>query len=208
MKKLTLVLLTLFMVSCVQMSPITSIDPSVCKVLATEPVVTIRSIPFDPMHILKTWKPLKIQYLQKNVAMVFSGNPKIEWTEEKIKYAFGQPGAEGTLTECPVRCWVFHKSFVGVEEQDNDAPKLASMIISPNPSVHNARVSYTLPKSCNVTIRLFDVAGRLVKKLDEGYKEAGTHSLNIDTNELSSGTLFLIIDAPIGCISQRLVIVK
>jgi hypothetical protein len=165
---------------------------------------------FDHTNLTNTQSPgalagdcMDEDYMTANPLVV---NDHIFITYVEDKDAGGYPVPEGSKTENPVRCWVFVKP--GVEEQNTDTPKIANLIISPNPSVHNARVSYTLPKSCNVSIKLFDIAGRLVKKLDEGFKEAGTHSLNIDTNELSSGTLFLIIDAPIGCISQRLVIVK
>jgi hypothetical protein len=50
------------------------------------------------MKILKEWKPLKVYRFQRNAATILSGNPKINWTKEKIEYAFDQPIPEGEIT--------------------------------------------------------------------------------------------------------------
>ncbi|MBW2647842.1 MAG: hypothetical protein JRE23_17065 [Deltaproteobacteria bacterium] len=91
MKTLTLVLLTLFMLACASSIPSASID-------IPKPAAVIRSLPFDPEKILKSWKPLEIyRFEQPEMAVVVCGNPKIEWTEEKIKFAFDQPIPEGSI---------------------------------------------------------------------------------------------------------------
>ena len=48
---------------------------------------------------------------------------------------------------------------------------------SPNPLVHGARIGFTLPEAMNVTLAVYDVAGREVARLANGPWPAGEHSL-------------------------------
>ncbi len=95
MKTLALVLLTLFIAGSL---PSASIDSPTNKISTLSTTRTIRSLPLDPLKILNTWKPLQIERRQKNIAVVLSGNPKIEWTGEKVWCAFDQIIPEGSIT--------------------------------------------------------------------------------------------------------------
>jgi hypothetical protein len=95
MKTLTLVLLALFMLAA---PPPASIDSSTYGISTASATTVIRSLPIDPLKILNTWKPLQIERFQKDTAVVLSGNPQIEWTEEKVRRAFDQPIPEGYIT--------------------------------------------------------------------------------------------------------------
>ena len=93
MKTLTLVLLALFV--CTAAS--TPIDSSLHRISNASSTTSIQSLPIDPVNILNTWKPLQIERPKKNVAVVLSGNPKIEWTEDKVGCAFDQLIPEGDI---------------------------------------------------------------------------------------------------------------
>jgi hypothetical protein len=45
----------------------------------------------------------------------------------------------------------------------------------PNPSRGSCLIRYTLPEPTSVTIRIYDVCGRLIKELDRGEKLSGSH---------------------------------
>jgi hypothetical protein len=45
----------------------------------------------------------------------------------------------------------------------------------PNPSRSGVTIGYTLAEPCAVTIRIYDVAGRLVRTLVDGVGQAGPH---------------------------------
>jgi hypothetical protein len=105
---------------------------------------------------------------------------------------------EGSWTQNPIYCWVFSKTLIGIEEQKNNRPNFTSMIISPNPSAHASNISYVLPKSGNVSLKLYDATGRLVRNLENGYKDAGNYIHNINTNDLANGTYFVILNAANG----------
>ena len=131
-------------------------------------------------------------------ATPFTVNDSIFITYVEDKDAGGYPYGEGSLTYSPVRCWVFWKGLIGIEEHDIKKPNLVNMIVSPNPMIHNTRISYTLHKSGIVTLKLYDATGRLVRNLDNDYKEAGEYILNVNTDDLANGMYFVILNTSFG----------
>ena len=66
----------------------------------------------------------------------------------------------------------------------------------PNPFSNSATISFSLAQSQKVSIRIFDMTGRLIKTLADAQMEAGTHQLVWNArdekgNEVSSGLYFL-----------------
>ncbi|MGB3478973.1 MAG: T9SS type A sorting domain-containing protein, partial [bacterium] len=133
-------------------------------------------------------------------------NDSIFVTYVEDKDAGGWPQTEGVLTENPVRCWVFDKSWVGIEEHNNNVQVTTALNLYPNPAANGSAVSYTLARSGNVSLNLFDAAGRFISNLATGNKVAGTYNVDIDARELANGTYFVILDTPIDKVSRSLVI--
>ena len=57
----------------------------------------------------------------------------------------------------------------------------------PNPFNPTTTIQYALPVDSHVTLRVYDVLGRLVVTLIDGYQHAGYHNVRFDGTELSSG---------------------
>jgi hypothetical protein len=121
-------------------------------------------------------------------------------------YAGGGQG-EGTLTDDPVRCWVFPKTLIGIEENKSKTPNVTTLSLAPNPATRVTTLSYTVAASGNVAITLYDATGCQVEQLENGYRSAGVYSLNINTGTLANGTYFVVIDAPNQDASSTLVVV-
>ena len=62
-----------------------------------------------------------------------------------------------------------------------------SMNIYPNPIKESAVISYSLPLNGKVSINLYDVDGRLIKKVADLNQNSGYHSLTLNTNDLAQG---------------------
>ena len=62
-----------------------------------------------------------------------------------------------------------------------------------NPSSNSATISFTLLKSENIDIKIFDITGRLIKTLFTGPLNTGYHQINWDLNDntIKSGVYFL-----------------
>ncbi len=57
----------------------------------------------------------------------------------------------------------------------------------PNPFNPTTTISYSLPKSDFVTLKIYDLLGKEVLALVNEFQEAGTHSIDFDASKLSSG---------------------
>jgi hypothetical protein len=78
----------------------------------------------------------------------------------------------------------------------------------PNPFNAFTKINYSLPKASKVTIKLYDILGRLVKELVNDFKDVGYHSLTFDGTNLSSGVYFYKLEAGTFVDSKKMVIVK
>ena len=60
----------------------------------------------------------------------------------------------------------------------------------PNPFNPSTTISYTLAENTDVSLKIFDVMGQEVAKLVNEKQSAGTHNVQFDASELSSGIYF------------------
>lgn len=60
----------------------------------------------------------------------------------------------------------------------------------PNPFNPNTRIDYYLPNSTFITIKIYNILGKEVRVLIKNFQNAGNHSIEINSNDLSSGIYF------------------
>ncbi len=65
----------------------------------------------------------------------------------------------------------------------------------PNPFNPVTNISYKLSSADIVTLRVYDITGRLIQTLHEGFLEAGEHQLLFEGDRISSGTYLLVLQA-------------
>lgn len=65
----------------------------------------------------------------------------------------------------------------------------------PNPFNPTTNIKFALPKSGNVSIKVYDILGNLVYTIYDGYKAAGEYSAKFDGSNLSSGIYFYKISS-------------
>ncbi|OYV84512.1 MAG: hypothetical protein B7Z63_06815 [Ignavibacteriae bacterium 37-53-5] len=70
----------------------------------------------------------------------------------------------------------------------------------PNPFNPSTIISYGIPKSGFVELKVFDVAGRSIATLVSGHQSPGHYEIRFDGSKLPSGVYFLRIEA--GGLSQ------
>ncbi len=111
--------------------------------------------------------------------------------------------------------WVFNPfSALMAPEHKNDGAMSAGLqnigdfklSISPNPFTSLTHVSYTLPKSGSVALRLYDVAGQLVTTLAQGYTLAGNHSALLNADKLAHGIYLLKFESEGYSTTSKLII--
>jgi len=72
----------------------------------------------------------------------------------------------------------------------------------PNPFNVETNISFSLAEAGNVSLRVYDIAGRLVETLVEGFHEAGAYTIIWDASDYSSGVYFYKLQAG-GFISTK-----
>jgi flagellar hook assembly protein FlgD len=69
-------------------------------------------------------------------------------------------------------------------------------ILYPNPANGIVTLDYYLGSgTTDVTVKVYDVSGKVIKKIELGNKETGEHQLTLNVKDISSGTYFYSFDA-------------
>ena len=75
---------------------------------------------------------------------------------------------------------VYAQTVTGV---DPDAPRVMFSSPIPNPARHSTRFTFSLPKRSHVSIRIFDIQGRVIRPLVETDREPGAEFVTWDLRD-------------------------
>lgn len=78
----------------------------------------------------------------------------------------------------------------------------------PNPASNNTTIKYELKESANVTLRVFDIAGKEVMHVNEGAKASGVYSIELNTASLQNGIYFYSFEAGAEKVTRKMTIAK
>jgi hypothetical protein len=78
----------------------------------------------------------------------------------------------------------------------------------PNPFNPTTKIQYSLPKSTTVKLAIFDVMGHLVTTLVEGYRQAGTYSVQFDASRLAGGIYLCRLFTPETSLTRIMTLIK
>jgi hypothetical protein len=78
----------------------------------------------------------------------------------------------------------------------------------PNPFNPATTIKFALPVSGNVTLKVFDVTGRLVSEIVNGNLQAGLHEVNFNASNLSSGAYFYKLETKDFTDIKKMILVK
>jgi len=103
---------------------------------------------------------------------------------------------------------VVSNSAVGIEKY-NELPYGFELKQNyPNPFNPTTNISYNLPISGEVVIKIFDVTGREMQTLESGFKQAGQHIINFNASNLPSGVYFYQIKTGSFSATKKLLLLK
>jgi subtilisin family serine protease len=95
------------------------------------------------------------------------------------------------------------------EEVGSNLPiRLALKKPSPNPFATSTNIEYSIPRKMKVSLKVYDITGRLVKKLFEGLKEPGHYSEKLESDNLSAGVYFIRLSTEERNITRKVVLLK
>jgi choice-of-anchor B domain-containing protein len=78
----------------------------------------------------------------------------------------------------------------------------------PNPFNPRTRIDYTIGESGNTSLKIYDVSGRLVSTLIDGFIEKNDYSINFDGTNYASGIYFCVLASGSFKQSMKMVLLK
>ncbi|GAB4130636.1 MAG: hypothetical protein Fur0015_04540 [Ignavibacteriales bacterium] len=100
-------------------------------------------------------------------------------------------------------------SVVSVEELDNSQPSDFVLYQNyPNPFNPETMISYKLPESNWVSIKIYDVLGNEVKTLLNAKQSSGNHYIIFDASNLSSGIYFYQLRSVNSILTRKMLLIR
>jgi|WetSurMetagenome_2_1015567.scaffolds.fasta_scaffold08011_4 hypothetical protein len=102
-----------------------------------------------------------------------------------------------------------YNQLTSVESDFNNIP--SDFVLEqnyPNPFNPSTKISFGLPHSSNVVLKIFNLLGEEVAELVNESLEAGTHSYNFDASKLTSGIYIYSLQTDAGVFSKKMTLVK
>lgn len=99
----------------------------------------------------------------------------------------------------------------GVEESEVTKPSRITLASTPNPAKYFVSITYELPKESEISLKVFDLSGRLIKTLDEGVKKPGSYTVEWNLRDesgsrVSAGVYFYVLKTEGKEFTRKLVI--
>ncbi len=106
------------------------------------------------------------------------------------------------------RGWAVYGWFGDEEAVSSRQSATGFFSSSPNPFNASTALSFKLQAASNIRLAIYDIAGREVEVLAEGFYPAGVHQAVWDASGMASGVYFARFSAEGGVHTQKLLLVK
>ncbi|MBO6523443.1 MAG: BspA family leucine-rich repeat surface protein [Balneolaceae bacterium] len=130
------------------------------------------------------------------------------WCVEKITSEPIGFSTESALTEANKPIWGTCPEPVSNEYSENIPEKYKLLQNYPNPFNPSTQIQFDLPETGRVKFSVYNMLGQQVAVLLDEVKTAGSHSINFDAGELTSGTYIYRLSTPDGVISKQMMLIK
>lgn len=122
----------------------------------------------------------------------------IEFTSQTLGWAFGKQGV----------IYKYNPAVIGIHPAVNVPYSFQLYQNYPNPFNPSTIIKYSLPGAEPVKLTLYDISGREIRIYNEGVKQGGEHSIEINAGELASGVYFYTLTAGKFTQSRKMAVIK
>jgi len=95
-----------------------------------------------------------------------------------------------------------------VDESHLTLPTTIQLNAFPNPFNSQATISYSLPSPGRYVIDVIDIQGRLVTRLSDGWREAGSYREVLNGRQIASGQYLLLLNSDREAVTKNLSLIK
>ncbi len=141
--------------------------------------------------------PAGVYFVELRIGQAFP-----DQIDDSDSFSFFKNGlARPAFGETEAVTWLLDGVAQDGSEAAAKAEAAALLAAYPNPFRGETTVRYALSEAGPVRLAVYDVLGREVALLDDGFREAGTHEAALDGAGLSAGVYFYVLEA--GAFSAR-----
>ena len=118
-------------------------------------------------------------------------------TSEINSYSFSDDNLGPGIYKYKLKQLDFDGSFKYSDEVKAEIINLTEFTLYqnyPNPFNPATKIRYALPYNSKISLKLYDILGREVLTIDEGYRTEGFHEAELNSSDLSSGIYFYKLD--------------
>jgi len=133
-------------------------------------------------------------------------NPATAWDESG--FPFVKSGADAIPGFKPFPVDGAPNPFDIIETEQLQTTSYKLLTNYPNPFNPSTLIRYSLEAATNVELAVYDISGREVARLINGYRSAGSHEVSFDASHLGSGIYLARFTAGDFTQTQKLVLVK
>jgi hypothetical protein len=104
----------------------------------------------------------------------------------------------------------FGGGTVGIQNQeiDNIPTNFSLSQNYPNPFNPSTTIQFSLPKSGDITLKIYNLLGEEVKTLVNEFKEIGNHTVQFNASNLASGIYFYRLQAESFIQTRKMILIK
>jgi flagellar hook assembly protein FlgD len=147
------------------------------------------------------------QAIQQIAGMINDGNPSNDHAAENLA---SKLNSSGSLQANTIDTGTYPDV---IPFAPRPSPVVGALRVAPNPMVRSSTLQFDLASPGNTSVRVFDVAGRVVRTLLDGDLAGGHHSVAWDGTSdsgkrVASGVYFYRIDTRGGALTSRFVVMR
>lgn len=99
-------------------------------------------------------------------------------------------------------------SVTNLKGEDQSSPKSYGLSVYPNPFNPDSMIRFQIPEKTYISLELFDIRGKKLADVVEGYFEGGSHEVLLKGENLAGGVYFVTLRTDKNAVAQKLVLVK
>ncbi len=104
---------------------------------------------------------------------------------------------------------ILTNQLIGINGNGSELPQQFALHQNyPNPFNPSTKISFELPQSALVTLKVYDITGREVRTLINEFKTAGRHTADFSASGLSSGIYFYTLSGSDFSLTKKMILVK
>lgn len=125
-----------------------------------------------------------------------------------VYYAFAIGANEAAMNTAMAEAVTKYQSLVNVDDENNIVETFALNQNYPNPFNPTTNISYSIPETGFVNLKVYDALGNEVATLVNDVQSQGTHSLKFDASNLTSGIYFYALRLNNQTITNKMLLMK